>query len=57
VGFTVESFTAAFGHRYYAMLPPLEAAEQAKTRWLLRHPVPWWTSFATVVLRKPLTGG
>jgi SAM-dependent methyltransferase len=53
IGFEVEAFNAAFGHRYYAMVPPLEAAEQAKTRWLLRHPVPWWTSFATVVLRKP----
>jgi SAM-dependent methyltransferase len=57
IGFAVESFNAAFGHRYYAMFPRLEAAEQAKTRWLLRHPAPWWTSFAAVVLRKPAPPG
>ena len=38
------------------LVPPLEAAEQAKTRWLLRHPAPWWASVAAVVLRKPVTG-
>jgi hypothetical protein len=55
--FAVESFNAAFWLRHYAMVPPLETAEQAKTRWLLRRPAPWWTSFAAVVLRKPVPLG
>lgn len=53
VGFEIEAWNAAFGHHYYAVAPPLHAAERAKTRFLLGHPVPFLTSFAAVVLRKP----
>lgn len=53
VGFEIEAWNAAFGHHYYAVAAPLHAAERAKTRFLLAHPVPFLTSFATVVLRKP----
>ncbi len=53
VGFKVEAWNAAFGHLYYEKIPGLNVAERAKTRYLLDHPVPALTSFATVVLRKP----
>lgn len=53
VGFKVEAWNAAFGHLYYEKIPGLNVAERAKTRFLLEHPVPAMTSFATVVLRKP----
>lgn len=53
VGFEVEAWHAAFGHDYYVVVPPLHAAERAKTRFLMAHPVPALTSFAAVVLRKP----
>jgi SAM-dependent methyltransferase len=52
-GFEVETWNAAFGHLYYDKIPGLNVAERAKTRFLLEHPVPALTSFATVVLRKP----
>jgi len=53
VGFEVESWSGAYGHGYYRVLPPLDALERAKSRFLLKHPVPALTSFAAVVLRKP----
>jgi SAM-dependent methyltransferase len=53
VGFGVEQYRATFGHLYYHVIPPLNALEQAKSRILLRHPVPALTSFAVVVLRRP----
>lgn len=54
LGFEVERRLAAFGHNYYVRVPPLNAMERTKTRLLLRHPVPHLTSFAVVVLRKPI---
>jgi SAM-dependent methyltransferase len=53
VGFELEEWNASFGHTYYLVIPPLNAVEQAKTRFLFEHPVPALTSFAAVVLRKP----
>lgn len=53
LGFQVEAWHGAYGHYYYIVLPPLNAIEQAKSRFLVQHPVPAMTSFAAVVLRKP----
>jgi len=53
VGFEVKEFYASFGHNYYYQIPPLHASESAKSKFLLRHPVPALTSYAVVVLRKP----
>jgi SAM-dependent methyltransferase len=53
VGFKVEGYNATFGHLYYQRIPVLNAAERAKTSFLLEHPVPYLTSFAVVILRKP----
>ncbi len=53
VGFEVETWNASFGHSYYAILPPLDALERAKTKFLFQHPAPAFTTFAAVVLRKP----
>ena len=56
VGFEVKEFYGTFGHQYYYQIPPLNASEFAKARFLLRHPVPALTSYAVVVLRKPAQG-
>jgi SAM-dependent methyltransferase len=56
VGFEVNEFYGTFGHQYYYQIPPLNASEFAKARFLLRHPVPALTSYAVVVLRKPEQG-
>jgi SAM-dependent methyltransferase len=53
VGFELEQFNGSFGHHYYHLIKPLDAIEQAKSRFLLKHPVAALTSFAVVVLRKP----
>lgn len=53
VGFELEQWHGAFGHHYYHLVKPLDALEQAKSRFLLEHPVPALTSFAVVALRKP----
>ena len=53
IGFEVVEWVGGFGHAYYERVPPLDAIERRKTEYLLRHPVPWLTSFAVVVLRKP----
>jgi SAM-dependent methyltransferase len=53
IGFTVSGWQACFGHRYYEVLPPLHALELAKSKYLLKHPVPALTSFGVVILRKP----
>jgi SAM-dependent methyltransferase len=53
VGFGIEEWNGSFGHDYYRRVPMLNAAEEAKSRLLLRHPVPWLTSYALIVLRKP----
>ena len=53
VGFEIEQWNAGFGHSYYRRVALLDAAERAKSRILIRHPVPLFTSFALIVLRKP----
>ncbi|MGU3500188.1 class I SAM-dependent methyltransferase [Mycobacterium sp. C31M] len=47
----VEQWRSSFGHAYYSVIPPLQALENAKSRFLRRHPVPALASFS-VVLRK-----
>jgi len=53
IGFEVKDYRGYFGHGYYSRIPPLHKLEQAKARWLVRHPVDALTSYAVVVLHKP----
>jgi hypothetical protein len=53
IGFEVEQYRGYFGHGYYSRVAPLHRLEQAKTRWLVEHPVPALTSYAVVELRRP----
>lgn len=54
VGFEIYEWRGGYGHTYYTRVPPLQAAEEAKSKFLLRHPVRSLTSFAVIALRKPL---
>jgi SAM-dependent methyltransferase len=56
VGFEVEDYVGFFGHAYYRRVPALHRLEQAKARWLIRHPVSALTSSALISLRKPKIG-
>ena len=53
IGFEVEDYVGFFGHAYYRRVPALHKLEQAKVRWLMRHPLSAFTSSAVVSLRKP----
>lgn len=53
IGFEVEDYVGFFGHAYYRRVPTLHKLEQAKARWLMRHPISSLTSSAVVSLRKP----
>jgi SAM-dependent methyltransferase len=53
VGFHILNYTGFYGHAgYYKKMPMVERAHLALSRWLLRHPTPWLTSFAYAVLEK-----
>jgi len=53
VGYEIIVYRPLYGHDYYKRVGALAYLEQLKTRALLRHPVPWLTSYAYVVLRRP----
>lgn len=54
IGFEVEKYVGLIGHsNYYNRIPPIRWIHRQKTRWLMKHPIPHFTSFAYLVLRKP----
>lgn len=54
LGFQVEEYTGYFGHSYYKGIRPLNALEQFLASALVSRPMPWLTSYAVVLLQKPL---
>lgn len=54
IGLEVDEYVAGFGHAYYCRASVLQRLEDAKTQLLLRHPVALLTSYAIIVLRRPL---
>jgi SAM-dependent methyltransferase len=56
LGYEIIRYTGYFGHGYYShRLRWLHRLEGRKARFLLKHPVPQLCSYATLILRKPLT--
>lgn len=54
LGYTVEEYVGFFGHAgYFKRLPLVERAHLRMASLLAKHPVPWLTSFAYVVLSRP----
>ena len=54
-GFKILEYRGYFGFRgYLQRVPSLLPLHDGMVRWLLRHPIPQMTSFATVVMQKPL---
>ncbi len=55
LGFEVLEYRGFFGHRYYQRrFPLLHRLELLKEAWLVEHPVPQLTAYASVILRRPL---
>jgi SAM-dependent methyltransferase len=56
LGFEVVQFIGSFGHHYYRnRIPVLNRLEMFKSVQLMKHPIPQFCSYATVILRKPET--
>ncbi|MCA1707221.1 MAG: class I SAM-dependent methyltransferase [Actinobacteria bacterium] len=55
LGYEVVEYRGYFGHDYYnhPALRLVCAMEEAKAKWLCRHPIPVLTSYAVVILRRP----
>ncbi len=55
IGFEVLEYRAYFGHSYYSKkFKPLDTLEKLKTRMLVRRPMPYLVSYATIILRRPV---
>jgi hypothetical protein len=57
LGYAVEQYVGFFGHGYYERIPGLRSLHRWATAYMLRHPLPWVTSFAYLILRKASTEG
>lgn len=53
IGFEVVQYVVLVGHRYYERIPLLQCAADAVSRRLVRHPRPFFSTYAFVVLRRP----
>jgi len=53
IGYEVVSYQGLFGHRYYRFLKPLQKLQDRYADWLVKHPIPYQTSYAILLLRKP----
>jgi len=53
IGYEIIQYRGIFGNIYYTRIPILRNLHKAYTQYLAKHPTPYLTSFAQVVLRKP----
>lgn len=55
LGYEILEYRAYFGHTYYTFrLPLLDKVHRQTTKLLLKTPIAFFTSYATVILRRPL---
>lgn len=52
LGYAIEEYVGFFGHDYLAKVTPIQRVEDRLAAALLRHPVPLFTSYAYLVLRR-----
>lgn len=53
LGYDVVEYQGGFGHGYYRKIPLVHRWHGRLTRFLLKHPTPYLTSYACVVVRRP----
>jgi hypothetical protein len=51
--YSIEKYIGFFGHGYYEKIPVLRSFNESLAKQLLKHPIPWLTSYAYLVLSKP----
>jgi SAM-dependent methyltransferase len=55
LGYEILEYRAYFGHNYYApKLPLLDRVHRQTTKLLLKAPIAFFVSYATIILRRPL---
>jgi 2-polyprenyl-3-methyl-5-hydroxy-6-metoxy-1,4-benzoquinol methylase len=52
LGYNVEEYIGFFGHRYYSRIKILNRLEMIKANLLVKYPLPFFTQFAQVLLKK-----
>jgi SAM-dependent methyltransferase len=53
IGFEIIEYRGLIGHSYFDRVPVMKGIYRAYSQFLARHPNPYLTSFAQVILRKP----
>ena len=53
IGYEIVQYKGFFGNIYYTRIPILRNLHRSYTQYLVKHPNPYLTSFAQIVLRKP----
>ena len=55
LGYEIVEYRGYFGNEgYYRWLPPLKLVNRFLWKYLLKHPMPFFTSYSCILLRKPL---
>jgi len=54
IGFEIIKYRGLIGHTYFGRIPIIKEIHGAYTKFLVKHPSPYLTSFAQVILRKPV---
>jgi SAM-dependent methyltransferase len=56
LGYRIEQYIGFFGHRYYEKISCLNKWHFELSQWLIRHPIAWLTSHASLTMSKPASG-
>ena len=54
IGYEIIEFRGFFGNAYYSRIPVIKTFHAAYSRYLSKHPNPFLTSYAQIILRKPV---
>ena len=54
IGFEIVEFRGLMGHSYFDRVPVIREFHRSLSRFMVMHPSPYLTSFAQVILRRPL---
>jgi 2-polyprenyl-3-methyl-5-hydroxy-6-metoxy-1,4-benzoquinol methylase len=53
IGYEIIEYVGYFGHNYYSKIALLNKIEEIKSKLLIKFPIPFLTSYAHLILRKP----
>jgi SAM-dependent methyltransferase len=55
IGFEIIEYQGLIGHTYFDRIPLVKEIHESYTKFLAKHPSPYLTSFAQVILQRPVT--